>query len=80
MDRNEIFEKVKKSVAQKAGIEVYELSENISFTEDLEMDSLDLVELTMALEEEFEIEITDEDSQDLLTVEKVTEYIESRIG
>ncbi len=76
----DIAERVKKVVAEQLGVELEKVTEEASFTEDLGADSLDIVELAMALEEEFEIEIPDEDAQAIKTVGDAIEYIKNKLS
>jgi acyl carrier protein len=69
---------VKKIIAEQLGVEEDEVTPEASFVEDLGADSLDTVELVMALEEEFEIEIPDEDAEKILTVGKALDYIKEK--
>lgn len=73
---NEIFEKVKKIIADKLDIEEDKITPESSFLDDLGADSLDIVELIMELEEEFNIEIPDEDAEKIRTVADAVKYIE----
>ena len=73
-------EKVKKIIADQLGVAVEDVRPEASFVEDLGADSLDLTELIMAMEEEFDIEIADEDAQKLLKVKDVMAYIENKRG
>jgi acyl carrier protein len=73
-----VAEKVKEIVVQQLGVNEEQATEDASFIEDLGADSLDQVELVMALEEEFSIEIPDEDAQKITTVGQAIEYIESK--
>lgn len=75
---NAIFEKVRAIIVDQLGVEEEEVTMESSFIEDLGADSLDIVELIMALEEEFEIEVPDEDAEKLLTVETAVKYITER--
>jgi acyl carrier protein len=75
---NQIYDKVKAIIVDQLGVEEEEVSMESSFIEDLGADSLDIVELIMALEEEFEIEVPDEDAEKLLTVESAVKYITER--
>lgn len=75
----EVAEKVKSIVAEQLGIKKEEIKETSSFIDDLGADSLDTVELVMALEEEFGIEISDEDAEKIRTVGDAVKYIEERI-
>ncbi|HQI38694.1 MAG TPA: acyl carrier protein [Spirochaetota bacterium] len=73
------FEKIKKIIVDQLGVDESEVTPEASFVDDLGADSLDTVELVMALEEEFGIEIPDEDAEKLLTVEDVINYIEAKL-
>ncbi|HOE20481.1 MAG: acyl carrier protein [Spirochaetes bacterium] len=73
------FEKIKKIIVDQLGVDESEITLEASFVDDLGADSLDTVELVMALEEEFGIEIPDEDAEKLLTVEDVIKYIEAKL-
>ena len=73
-----VEERVKKIIAEQLGVEEDEVTPEASFVEDLGADSLDTVELVMALEEEFSIEIPDEDAENILTVGKALEYIKEK--
>ena len=70
-----IDERVKKIVAEQLGVKEDEIQNSASFVEDLGADSLDTVELVMALEEEFDLEIADEDAEKISTVNEAVEYI-----
>jgi acyl carrier protein len=70
-------EKVKEIVAEQLGVDADEVTDEASFIDDLGADSLDTVELVMALEEEFGIEIPDEDAENISTVKDAIAYIES---
>lgn len=72
-----IFEKVQEKVAEQLGVDVDEVTLESSFIDDLGADSLDIVELLMALEEEFDIEIPDEEAEKLVTVGDVVDYIKN---
>ena len=73
---NEIFEKVKKIVSEQLGVEEQIVNMESTFLDDLAADSLDIVELIMSIEEEFDIEISDEDAEKIVTVGDVVNYIE----
>ena len=75
MDRQEALERVKKVVCSQLSVDSGEVSESASFTGDLGADSLDTVELVMALEEEFETEIPDEQAEKITTVQEAIDYI-----
>ncbi|QCX32243.1 acyl carrier protein [Caloramator sp. E03] len=70
-----IFEKVKERISDILGVDSDDITMESSFIDDLGADSLDIVELIMALEEEFDIEIPDEDAEKIQTVGDVVEYI-----
>jgi acyl carrier protein len=70
-----IEDKIKKIIADKLGVESTEVVPEASFVDDLGADSLDLVELIMSMEEEFDIDISDEDAERLVTVNDALEYI-----
>ena len=72
-----IFEKVVEKVAEQLGVDAEEVLMESSFIDDLGADSLDIVELLMALEEEFDIEIPDEEAEKLSSVGDVVEYIKN---
>ena len=71
-----MLEKIKEIVAESLGTEVETLTAETSFKEDLGADSLDLFEMVMALEEEFEVEIPSEDLEDIKTIGDVENYIQ----
>jgi len=73
-----VDERVKKIIAEQLGVEEDEVTSEASFVEDLGADSLDTVELVMALEEEFGFEIPDEDAEKILTVGKALDYIKEK--
>ena len=73
----EIETKVREKIAEQLGVAADEVTSESSFIEDLGADSLDIVELVMALEEEFNIEISDEDAEKIRTVKDVVSYIEA---
>lgn len=73
---SDIFERVKKIVAEQLEVESDKVTPEATFAEDLGADSLDTVELVMALEEEFEIEIPDEAAEKIDTVQKAVDFIE----
>ena len=73
-------DKVKQIIADKLGVKKEEVTENAKFVDDLGADSLDTVELVMALEEEFGVEIPDEDAEKLVTVGDALRYIEEKSG
>ena len=75
-----IDERVKKIVVEQLGVKEEEVTTTASFVEDLGADSLDTVELVMALEEEFECEIPDEDAEKITTVQQAVDYVNANIG
>ncbi len=75
-----VEEKVKKIIVDQLGVSADEVTTDASFVEDLGADSLDLTELIMAMEEEFGIEIGDEDAQKILKVKDAVAYIEKNAG
>jgi acyl carrier protein len=76
MADNAVFDKVKKIVVDRLGVTDDQVTMEASFTEDLGADSLDTVELVMAFEEEFNIEIPDEDAEKIGTVKDAVTYIQ----
>ena len=74
---SDVADRVKKIVVEHLGVDEGKVTENASFIDDLGADSLDTVELVMAFEEEFGIEIPDEDAEKITRVKEAVEYIES---
>ena len=77
---NDVAERVKKIIVEHLGVEDGKVVENASFIDDLGADSLDTVELVIAFEEEFAIEIPDEAAEKILTVKDAVDYIKNTIG
>ena len=75
-ENKELFTKVKQIISEQLGVDEDEVTTTASFVDDLGADSLDQVELVMALEEKFEIEIPDDDAEKLRTVQDAIDYIE----
>lgn len=74
-----VFERVKSIIVEQLNVDEEEVTPEASFVEDLGADSLDVVELVMALEEEFELEIPDEDAEKIQTVGEAVRYIERHL-
>lgn len=72
--------RVKKIVVEQLGVKDEEVTNDASFVDDLGADSLDTVELVMALEEEFETEIPDEDAEKITTIQQAIDYINANMG
>ena len=73
------FEKLKEIIAEVLNVDVNEITKDTTFVDDLGADSLDIVELIMALEEEFDLEIPDADAEKVVTVNDVVEYIKDNV-
>lgn len=74
---SDVFERVKRIIVDRLGVDESEVTPEASFKDDLGADSLDIVELVMELEDEFDMEISDEDAEKITTVGEVISYIES---
>ncbi len=70
------YDRLKKIVAEQLGVDESEVTPQASFVDDLNADSLDLVELIMSLEEEFGMEIPDEDAERIRTVQEAVDYVD----
>lgn len=79
MSSEEVFEKVKAIIVEQLGVSEAAVTMEASFIDDLGADSLDIVELVMALEEEFDIEIPDTDAEKVVAVSDVVEYIKENV-
>jgi acyl carrier protein len=74
-----VHERLTHIIAEQLGVDETEVVPAASFVEDLNADSLDLVELIMSLEEEFKLQISDEDAEKITTVQEAEDYIEERL-
>ena len=74
-----VQERLTKIISDQLGVDESEVVPGASFVEDLNADSLDLVELIMSLEEEFKLQISDEDAEKITTVQEAEDYIEERL-
>ncbi|MBZ0266028.1 acyl carrier protein [bacterium] len=79
MDRTELTQQVKEIIVEQLGVDMAEVTDTASFIDDLGADSLDTVELVMAFEEQFDIEIPDEDADQIATVGNVVTYLSKKI-
>jgi acyl carrier protein len=80
LSRDEVFERVKTALGEQLGVDEGEISNEASFQDDLDADSLDLVELIMELEDQFGLKIPDEDARELTTVGKAIDYVIAHQG
>jgi acyl carrier protein len=77
--QQEVFDKLKKIIVEQLGVDESDVTMEASFVDDLNADSLDLVELIMSLEEEFGTEISDEEAEKIKTVGDAVEYIQEHV-
>ena len=75
----DVYDRMKKIIVEQLGVEETDVTPTASFVEDLNADSLDLVELIMSLEEEFNLEISDEDAEKIHTVGDALEYVQEHV-
>lgn len=80
MAEGKTYDRLKKIIVEQLGVDEADVKPEASFVEDLNADSLDLVELIMSLEEEFGMEISDEEAEKIKSVGDAMEYIEERVG
>ena len=80
MSQQDTFDRVQKIVAEQLGVDAAEVVPQANFANDLGADSLDTVELVMALEEEFEIEIPDDAAEKMMTVQEAVDYINDKVA
>jgi acyl carrier protein len=80
MTRDEIFEQVKSILVETLSVDEDKVTMEARFQEDLETDSLDLVELVMTMEEKFSIKISDEEAAEIKTVSDAVEFVEKRLA
>ena len=73
--RDEVFERIKEVLAERLSVEESDINEEANFQEDLDADSLDLVEMIMELEDQFGIKIPDDDAQKITTVGQAVDYV-----
>ena len=79
MAATDVYDRMKKIIVEQLGVDDADVTQQASFVEDLNADSLDLVELIMSLEEEFNLEISDEDAEKIHTVGDALEYVQEHL-
>ena len=79
MSSNTVFDRLKKIIVDQLGVDEAEVVSTASFVDDLNADSLDLVELIMSLEEEFKLQISDADAEKITSVGEAQDYIEEHL-
>jgi acyl carrier protein len=79
VDADAILQRIRPLIAEQLGVEESKVTPTASFVDDLNADSLDLVELVMSLEEEFKVEISDEDAESIKTVGDAVEFIQEHM-
>ena len=80
MSNEELFNSIKQMIVDQLGVDEDTITEDSSFVDDLNADSLDMVELVMAMEQEFDIEIPDDVAEKVVTVKDAVEYIQSLLN
>ena len=80
MSKDDILAKLKPIIADQLGVDETQVTEDASFTDDLNADSLDLVEMIMSLEEQFKLQISDEDAEKITTVGEAVDYIQEHLS
>ena len=80
MEESKIFEKVRKIMVEHLSVDEESVTKDATFVDDLSADSLDIVEIVMSLEEEFNIEIPDDEAERIVTVGDVVDYIKEKIN
>ena len=79
MTKDDVNERVKGIVAEQLGVEIADVTDKAHFADDLGADSLDTVELVMAIEEEFKVDIPDEEAEKITTLDEVVTFIENQL-
>jgi acyl carrier protein len=79
MDRNEVGERLRATLVSELGLDASKLTDEASFEEDLEVDSLGVVELLMALEDEFDVKIPDEEAENIQTVGQAIDMVHGKL-
>jgi acyl carrier protein len=79
MDRNEVGERLRATLVSELGLDASKLNDEASFEEDLEVDSLGVVELLMALEDEFDVKIPDEEAENIQTVGQAIDMVHGKL-
>ena len=80
MKQEEVFEKVKKILSEQFDVSVDEITMQTDIAQDLGADSLDVIDILMSVEDEFKIEVPDEDAENVKTVEQMVNYIVNKLG
>jgi len=79
-EKSDNYEKMKEIIIHKLGVDENKITKEAKFVDDLGADSLDTVEIIMEFEEEFEVEIPDEDAEQLTTIQKALDYVDSKLN